>query len=111
MVKKLGGFKAEDNLQKVTDSPSIIVEATNLTSLQSFDGKSGSRRSIISVIPSLNIGNDNSIIFQPSQYIFVDINNAFDTRLNQLQIRLLDNADEEVLSLGSKGCSLLFVIQ
>ena len=111
MVKKTGGFKAEDNLQKVTDSPSIIVEATNLTSLQSFDGKSGCRRSIISVIPSLNIGNDNSIIFQPSQYIFVDINNAFDTRLNQLQIRLLDNADEEVLSLGSKGCSLLFVIQ
>ena len=106
---KSSSFNAEKKMYEATTAPSILVELASVNTLQSFDGKSGDRRSILSVIPSLNMVNNN-IVFQPSQILPIELNNAFEYKINQLVVRLLNHDDDQEISLGDKGACLSLVV-
>lgn len=102
-------FQAINQILEATKAPSIIVELASINTLQSFDGKRGDRRSILCVIPMLDMEN-NDIVFQPSQILNIELNNAYEYKINQLVVRLLNHDDDQEIVLGDKGCSLSLVV-
>ncbi len=106
---KSSNFKAENGLSEATKSPSILVELSSINTLQSFDGKNGERRSILGVIPALDMDNNN-IVYQPSQILPIELNNMNEYKINQLVVRLLNRNDDQEIQLGDKGCDLVLVV-
>lgn len=109
--KKLvrGSFPAELNVDRVTSSPSIALELTSLDTLESYEGRSGTRKSIIAVIPSLKITND-TIQYTPSVLLPIDVNNSYPYKINQIRLRIINYEDNTVVPLGPRGASITLVI-
>ena len=102
-------FIAEKSADKVSSSPSIALELKSLP-LESYEGKSGTKKSILGIIPSLKIDENNNIQYAPSNLIPIDINNKYLHNMNQIKMRLINYDDNSVLSIGSKGISITLVV-
>ena len=102
-----GEFVAEEAIQTGGESPSMICEIG--LPLDAFDSKLHKRRNIVAVMPNLDKINNNLIYIAPYP-LFISLHNASTLLLNNLQVRLLDQSDEEEVALDVAGCALTFAI-
>ena len=75
----------------------LLVNLPNLTSLNSFDGKTSKREEIIDVVP-LNLSESYYVNYDPNNIHFVDINNANALSIQNFTVRLT-NEKYETLEL------------
>ncbi len=102
-----GEFVAEEAIQTGGESPSMICEIG--LPLDSFDSKLHKRRNIVAVMPNLDKFNNN-LIYEAPYPLFISLHNASTLLLNTLQVRLLDQSNEEEVGLDVAGCALTFAI-
>ena len=102
-----GQFVATEPISTGGKSPSMICEIG--LPLDSFDSKLHKKRNIVAVMPNLNKINNN-LIYEAHYPLFISLHNASTLLLNNLQVRLLDQSDEEEIALDVAGCALTFGI-
>ena len=102
-----GQFVANEPISTGGKSPSMICEIG--LPLDSFDSKLHKKRNIVAVMPNLNKINNN-LIYEAHYPLFISLHNASTLLLNNLQVRLLDQSDEEEIALDVAGCALTFGI-
>lgn len=103
-------FTAFYSLIDTTPPVSLAVVLPQLGSMDSYDGKIQRRSQLVSVIPSL-IKTNQDMSYNAPYPLFIDINNAFPIILSEFEVRLLDSATGEPVSLEAPGCSLTFAIK
>lgn len=103
------GFTAFGGLrfsgQDFTDS--YVVELLNLP-VESYDGLTGRKRSILYQIP-VNNNNENGIVnFSASPLIFLDLNNLNPLLVRTIRLRIINRDNSPILTRGQSSIVLLF---
>lgn len=106
---KSRGFTAFGGLrfsgQDFTDS--YIVELLNLP-VESYDGSTGRKRSILYQIP-VNNNNENGVVnFSASPLIFLDLNNLNPLLVRTIRLRIINRDNSPILTRGQSSVVLLF---
>ena len=78
--------------------------------MDSYDGKIERRSQLVAVIPSL-IKTNQDMSYNAPYPLFIDLNNAYPIILSEFEVRLLESATGEPVSLEDPGCSLTFAIK
>lgn len=99
-----------DNKYGYTDAApkALIIEMVSINTLQSFDSTVNRRRNVVAMIPRTELQN-NLLIYQPYQPVFIDINNAFQQNMRSFRIRMTDLSNITVKL--TEVCDLVFLIE
>jgi len=88
------GFKLQgSDIAQLLSRTSYVVELLNLN-IDSYDGQTGGRKNILASIPVTDrvVDSESGIIdYEPNTFNFININNAFELKLRDIRLRILDN--------------------
>lgn len=103
-------FTADEKFQ-LTDSADaflVLLDNIQLKSYDDFDrngyGKGG-RKNILSVIPQSD--NNETVIYEPNSFIFVDLDNTNDINIRNIKARILKNDYSSITTSGLSTLTLL----
>lgn len=98
---------AENRFRALNNVDSYIVELLNLN-VESYDGNTGRKRSILYTVPANNENTFGTINFNASPLIFLDINNVSEFLVRTIRLRILEADGTSVSTRGLNTCTLLF---
>jgi hypothetical protein len=108
-----GAWDADISIYATVIPSSILVELPN-THVHSYDGDVyyKRRRNILSIIPSVNLEQENTkITYEPAFPVMLDMLNKNDELLTNVRVRILDLDNVPLRINSNKGCSLSVLIQ
>jgi hypothetical protein len=108
-----GAWDADISIYATVIPSSILVELPN-THIHSYDGDVyyKRRRNILSIIPSVNLEQENTkITYEPAFPVMLDMLNKNDELLTNVRVRILDLDNVPLRINANKGCSLSVLIQ
>lgn len=108
-----GAWNADISIYSTVVPSSIIIELPN-THIHAYDGDVyyKRRRNILSIIPSVNLEQQNTkITYEPAFPIMLDMFNKNEDLLTNVRVRVLDLDNVPLRINSNKGCSLSVLIQ
>ena len=101
-------FVSQEKAQLLLAQDSYLVLLDSIQ-LKSFDGfnREQQRKSILSVIPSVNIGNQEQIIYMKENPIMLEVDNKNPLSLRTIKARI---TDEEYNPINSKGLAVMVLL-
>mgnify|MGYP003646337481 CR=1 FL=1 len=100
---------APNKINYFDQSECYIIELLNL-SLDSYDGLKSEekRKNILMVMQNVRNKSDQDFLFEASNVIFIDLNNAYPIPIRNLQLRIVDDEYNDVFAIGGSNITLLF---
>lgn len=92
-------FTASVQLNQAALDDAYVIELLNLD-LDSYDGNSGTRRAILETIDFKATVDDTVIIYQPAEYVYLDLNNKQPLNLRNISARIVTETFGNVATEG-----------
>ena len=92
-------FTASVQLNQAALDDAYVIELMNLD-LDSYDGNSGTRRAILETIDFKATVDDTVIIYQPAEYVYLDLNNKQPLNLRNISARIVTETFGNVATEG-----------
>lgn len=87
-------------LNSFNDSFVVVLDDMQL---DSYDSQEKGRKNILSIVPSAEI-NETGVVYEPNNYMFIDINNNYDINLSNIRLRVLQR---DLSTVETRGLSVI----